>query len=69
MDVSKELAEVKKVVESTIDVDAVEKLVSDLPEVVKVVDVTVREVEALSQKTFLSCLPFLSRFWGSRKEE
>ena len=69
MDVSKELTEVKKVVESTIDVDAVEKLVSDLPEVVKVADVTVREVEALSRKTFLSCLPFLSRFLEKKKAE
>jgi len=52
-----------------IDVDAVEKLSSKLAEEVAKVDVTVREVEVVSQKTFRWCLPFLPKFWVSRKEE
>ena len=54
----------------TIDVDAVEKVTSELAEVVKVADVSLRKVqEVIPPKTFLSCLPFLPKFWGSRKEE
>jgi hypothetical protein len=52
----------------TIDVDAVEKVSSELVEDVK--EGVVRAVqEVTSQKTFLSCLPFLSKFWVSRKQE
>ena len=54
----------------TIDVDAVEKVTSELAEVVKGADVSLRAVqEVIPQKTFLWCVPFLPKFWVSRKEE
>ena len=53
--------EVKKVLEET-----VEKLSDKLTDAL---DVTVREVEVVAPKTFRWCLPFLPKFWVSRKEE
>jgi hypothetical protein len=52
----------------TIDVDAVDKATSKLAEDVE--DVVIRAVkEVTPPKTFQWCVPFLPRFWVSRKEE
>ena len=74
----KDFSELEKVADiPNIVSEVVEKISSELPKDLSSVSidvdslekVIVRSVEVVPQKTFQWCIPFLPKFWVSRKEE
>jgi hypothetical protein len=76
----KELSVVKDVVQDAVK-DVVKDVVEDVVEVSKKAEVVIDEIEELTKtvvrtvetievpKTFQCCLPFLSKFWETKKQE